>query len=59
MELIYCVEDDLFIRELIVYTLKLSGFEAEGYNDADGISVNRADWIISFIGYPAILRGFL
>lgn len=35
MELIYCVEDDLSIRELIVYTLKLSGFEAEGYNDAD------------------------
>ena len=35
MELVYCVEDDLSIRELIVYTLKLSGFEAEGYNDAD------------------------
>jgi two-component system alkaline phosphatase synthesis response regulator PhoP len=35
MELIYCVEDDISIRELIVYTLKLSGFDAQGFSDAD------------------------
>ena len=35
MDMIYCVEDDLSIRELIVYTLKLSGFEAEGYSDSE------------------------
>lgn len=34
MEMIYCVEDDVSIRELIVYTLKLSGFEAEGFVDS-------------------------
>ena len=34
MDMIYCVEDDLSIRELIVYTLRLSGFQAEGYNDS-------------------------
>ena len=28
--MIYCVEDDPGIRELIVYTLEHSGFEAKG-----------------------------
>jgi len=32
--MIYCIEDDVSIRELIVYTLKMSGFEAEGYSDS-------------------------
>lgn len=57
MELIYCVEDDLSIRELIVYTLKLSGFEAEGYNDADeffdALKNRRPDLIVLDI----MLRG--
>ena len=34
--MIYCVEDDESIRELMVYTLKTAGFEAEGFKDADG-----------------------
>ena len=29
--MIYCVEDDRGIRELVVYTLVNSGFEAEGF----------------------------
>ena len=29
--MIYCVEDDPGIRELIVYTLEHSGFEAKGF----------------------------
>lgn len=29
--MIYCVEDERNIRELIVYTLKSSGYEAEGF----------------------------
>jgi len=37
--MIYCVEDDKSIRELIVYTLKISGFEAEGFEDASGFFV--------------------
>ncbi len=33
--MIYCVEDENAIRDLMVYTLKVSGFEAEGFeNDA-------------------------
>ena len=32
--MIYCVEDDESIRELILYALKSSGFEAEGFSCA-------------------------
>ena len=35
MDLIYCVEDDDDIRDLVVYALKSSGFEAEGFPEAD------------------------
>ncbi|HEY8421276.1 MAG TPA: response regulator transcription factor [Thermoclostridium sp.] len=31
--MIYCVEDDPNIRELIIYTLKTGGFEAKGFPD--------------------------
>ncbi|MDL2281075.1 response regulator transcription factor [Selenomonadales bacterium OttesenSCG-928-I06] len=31
--MIYCLEDDDSIRELIVYTLKSTGFEAQGFSD--------------------------
>lgn len=31
--MIYCVEDDNSIRELMLYTLRVSGFEAEGFGD--------------------------
>ena len=33
--MIYCVEDDAGIRELVVYTLKNTGFEATGFNSAE------------------------
>ena len=32
--MIYCVEDDSSIRELMVYTLQASGFEACGFQDS-------------------------
>ena len=31
--MIYCVEDDTSIRELMLYALRASGFEAEGFTD--------------------------
>lgn len=34
MDLIYCVEDDADIRNLIIYALKSSGFEAAGFENA-------------------------
>ena len=33
--MIYCVEDDSSIRELITYTLKVSGFESKGFENAE------------------------
>ena len=34
MQTIFCVEDDGNIRELVVYALHASGFEAEGFECA-------------------------
>ena len=31
--MIYCVEDDSAIRELMIYTLRASGFEARGFEN--------------------------
>ena len=36
--LIYCVEDDEGIRELVVYTLQNSGLPARGFADGDALS---------------------
>ena len=33
--MIYCVEDDDAIRELMIYSLKTAGFEARGFVDAE------------------------
>ena len=33
--MIFCVEDDSGIRELILYTLSASGFETKGFSKAD------------------------
>lgn len=33
MIMIYCVEDDSSIRDLMIYTLRASGFEAEGFEN--------------------------
>ncbi len=35
--MIYCVEDDSSIRELMLYALRASGFEAEGFSDGTGL----------------------
>jgi len=37
--MIYCVEDDKGIRELIVYTLENSGFKAKGFEDAKAMNL--------------------
>ena len=31
--MIFCVEDDSNIRELVVYTLETTGMEARGFDD--------------------------
>ena len=41
--MIYCVEDDLSIRELMLYTLRASGFEAMGFGNGQELfeALNR------------------
>lgn len=34
--MIFCVEDDASIRELMIYTLRVSGFEVSGFENAAG-----------------------
>lgn len=54
--MIYCVEDDSGIRNLMLYTLNASGFEAKGFADAEeftaAISEQMPDLIILDIMLP-------
>ena len=36
--MIYCVEDDASIRELVIYTLQATGYEAQGFADGKAFS---------------------
>ena len=40
--MIYCVEDDAGIRELVVYTLRNTGFEADGFEDGAALTTAPA-----------------
>ena len=40
--MIYCVEDDNAIRDLMVYTLQASGFEAKGFESDALLACNES-----------------
>ena len=54
--MIYCIDDDPAILDLMVYTLKLSGFEAQGFPDAasfwDALRQERPQLIVLDIMLP-------
>lgn len=54
--MIYCVEDDDDIRELMLYTLKTAGFEALGFPNADdfwqAVSSQKPDLVLLDIMLP-------
>lgn len=56
--MIYCVEDDASIRELMLYTLRASGFEAEGFCDGaalfDALQKRRPRLITLDIMLPGV-----
>ena len=41
--MIYCVEDDSAIRDLMVYTLRASGFEAMGFENDTGLGADMKE----------------
>lgn len=54
--MIFCVEDDAGIRDIEVYTLRVTGFEAEGFADAasffDGMKSNIPELVLLDIMLP-------
>lgn len=57
--MIYCVEDDRNIRELLVYTLETTGFEAKGLADGNELwaALKAADAIPEMILLDIMLPG--
>ena len=55
--MIYYVEDESNIRDLVVYTLKVSGFEAQGFGDSvefwSAMKAKKPELIILDVMLPA------
>ena len=49
MDLIYCVEDDEGIRDLITYAVKSAGFEAEGFESASDFEKRLGERLPSMV----------
>ena len=57
MSRVYCVEDDESIRELIVYALTSSGYEAEGFESGTDFFSKVYDSIPNLILLDVMLPG--
>ena len=55
--MIYCVEDDDSIRELMVYALRASGFEAEGFCDGKSLFAGLEKKMPDLITLDVMLPG--
>ena len=55
--MIYCVEDDTSIRELVVYTLQASGFEAQGFADGAAFDTVLAQRLPELVLLDIMLPG--
>ncbi len=56
-DMIYCVEDDDGIRNMMIYTLKASGFGAEGFESAEGLYAGLKREIPELIMLDIMLPG--
>ena len=58
--MIFCVEDDSNIRELVIYTLETTGFKARGFEGWKGIfrSAGTGDTGIDLIRHYASGNGW-
>jgi len=55
--MIYCVEDDSAVRDLMIYTLRASGYEAEGFTDGRELFEALAAKIPELIMLDVMLPG--
>ncbi|HIU17028.1 MAG TPA: response regulator transcription factor [Candidatus Avidesulfovibrio excrementigallinarum] len=55
--MIYCVEDDRNIRELVVYTLTTTGFEARGFEDGAQLYTALEETVPALILLDIMLPG--
>ncbi len=55
--MIYCVEDDDAIRDLMIYTLKASGFDAAGFDNSSGFWTAMKDHLPKLILLDVMLPG--
>ncbi len=55
--MIYCVEDESSIRDLMVYTLKASGFEAKGFGNSIGFWEAMKDEMPDLVLLDVMLPG--
>ena len=55
--MIFCVEDDSGIRDLMIYTLNSSGFEAEGFADGEALFAALASKTPELIMLDIMLPG--
>lgn len=55
--MIFCVEDDSSIRELVVYTLRNTGFEAEGFTEGKELFLALSNNIPQLILLDIMLPG--
>ena len=55
--MIFCVEDEESIRELMLYTLRVSGFEAEGFSSGEALMQRLKEKIPSLILLDIMLPG--
>ncbi len=55
--MIYCVEDDASIRELVIYTLQATGYEAQGFADGKAFSAALAENLPELVLLDIMLPG--
>lgn len=55
--MIYCVEDDASIRELVIYTLQATGYEAQGFADGKAFSAALAENLPDLVLLDIMLPG--
>ena len=55
--MIYCVEDETSIRELVVYTLQATGYEAQGFADGKAFSAAMEQQLPELVLLDIMLPG--